>query len=120
MALVPSLLWVAIGVAPIVTLFFYGFFTLGTCMLMDPFDTESGFDTDSFLSSTMMATQSIETNVPLGRSGWCPNLASAGDAGTFVGSNQGLKGDLSMQGSRQLNGEPHGSSKQRRGKGKSK
>ena len=62
-ALVPSLLWVAIGVAPIVTLFFYGFFTLGTCMLMDPFDTESGFDTDSFLSSTMMATQSIETGL---------------------------------------------------------
>ena len=41
-----------IPVAPIVTLFFYGFFTLGTHMLMDPFETTGGFDTDSFLSST--------------------------------------------------------------------
>ena len=41
-ALVPSLLWVAIVITPIVTLFFYGFFTLGTAMLMDPFVKDSG------------------------------------------------------------------------------
>ena len=41
-ALVPSLLWVAIVITPIVTLFFYGFFILGTAMLMDPFVKDSG------------------------------------------------------------------------------
>jgi hypothetical protein len=56
-ALVPSLLWVAVGIAPIVTLFFYGFFTLGTHMLMDPFETRGGFDTDKFLSSTLLSVQ---------------------------------------------------------------
>ena len=34
LALVPSLLWVAIFVAPLVTLFFYGFYLLGTNMLV--------------------------------------------------------------------------------------
>jgi len=65
MALVPALLWVAIIVAPIVTVFFYGFFTLGTSMLMDPFQQESGFDTNSFLDSNLLSMESIEQNVPI-------------------------------------------------------
>merc|ERR1712039_772278 len=64
-ALVPSLLWVAIPISPIVTLFFYGFFVLGTRMLMDPFQQESGFDTESMLTSNILSMESIERNVPL-------------------------------------------------------
>mmetsp|Transcript_82355 Transcript_82355/g.255969 ORF Transcript_82355/g.255969 Transcript_82355/m.255969 type:complete len:379 (+) Transcript_82355:110-1246(+) len=65
MALVPSLLWMAIVISPIVTLFFYGFFVLGTSMLMDPFQQDSGFDTNSFLESCILSMESIEQNVPL-------------------------------------------------------
>merc|ERR1719491_2926414 len=39
-ALVPTLLWIAIPISPIVTLFFYGFFRLGTSMLVDPFQRD--------------------------------------------------------------------------------
>jgi len=66
-ALVPSLLWTAIPISPIVTLFFYGFFRLGTSMLMDPFQKDSGFDTNSFLTANILNMESIERNVPLSR-----------------------------------------------------
>merc|ERR1712048_1152334 len=59
-ALVPSLLWVAIPISPIVTLFFYGFFVLGTRMLMDPFQQEAGFDTYSILTSNMLSMEELE------------------------------------------------------------
>merc|ERR1719189_1838593 len=62
-ALVPSLLWSAIPIAPIVTLFFYGFFRLGT-MLMDPFK-DHGFDTGSILVGCVLSMESLERNVPL-------------------------------------------------------
>lgn len=65
LALVPSLLWMAVIVAPIVSLFFYGFFRLGTTMLMDPFQKDSGFDTQSFLASNILSMESIERHVPL-------------------------------------------------------
>lgn len=65
-ALVPSLLWIAIPISPIVTLFFYGFFRLGTSMLVDPFQTDYGFDTDSILAGCILSMESIERNVPLG------------------------------------------------------
>mmetsp|Transcript_15057 Transcript_15057/g.32413 ORF Transcript_15057/g.32413 Transcript_15057/m.32413 type:complete len:444 (+) Transcript_15057:170-1501(+) len=64
-ALVPSLLWVAIPVAPLVTLFFYGFFRLGTAVLMDPFQTESGFNTQALLTASLLNMESLERNVPL-------------------------------------------------------
>ena len=64
-ALVPSLLWAAVAVSPVVTLFFYGFFTLGTSMLMDPFVKDSGFDTLAFIKATMLSMDSLERNVPL-------------------------------------------------------
>merc|ERR1719189_1863522 len=64
-ALVPSLLWVAIPIAPIVTLFFYGFFRLGTSMLVDPFQKDYGFDTDSILAGCILSMESLERNVPL-------------------------------------------------------
>ena len=57
---------------------------------MEPFDSESGFDTDSFLSSTIMAMQAIETNVPLGRSHWHPGnpaAAAAAAASSASGDN---------------------------------
>ena len=66
-ALVPSLLWAAVAVSPVVTLFFYGFFTLGTSMLMDPFVKDSGFDTLAFIKATMLSMDSLERNVPLRR-----------------------------------------------------
>ena len=66
-ALVPSLLWAAVLVEPVVTLFFYGFFTLGTTMLMDPFVKDSGFDTAAFMSATMLNMDSLERNIPLRR-----------------------------------------------------
>jgi len=65
LALVPSLLWVAIPVAPLVTLFFYGFFRLGTTMLMDPFQKDSGFDTEALLMASILNMESLERNVPL-------------------------------------------------------
>lgn len=67
LALVPSLLWIAIPIAPIVTLFFYGFFQLGTSMLMDPFQKDSGFDTDALLAASILSMESLEQNVPLSR-----------------------------------------------------
>jgi hypothetical protein len=39
-------------------------------MLMDPFETTGGFDTDGFLSSTLLSVQSMENTVPLGRDEW--------------------------------------------------
>ena len=66
-ALVPSLLWAAVAVSPVVTLFFYGFFTLGTSMLMDPFVKDSGFDTLAFIKATKLSMDSLERNVPLRR-----------------------------------------------------
>ena len=105
-ALVPSLLWVAIVITPIVTHVLYGFFILGTAMLMDPFVKDSGaprrpppkararrrdppppppatpahpslgragaragFDTKTFMTSTMLNMESLERNVPLRRRG---------------------------------------------------
>jgi len=65
-AFVPSLLWFSVVISPLLTFFFFGFFSLGTTMLMDPFVKESGFDTESFLTSTILNMQSLETNVPLG------------------------------------------------------
>jgi len=65
-ALVPSMFWVAVFVSPVVTLFFYGFFKLGTSMLMDPFKQDSGFDSTSMLSSSILCMDSLERNVPLG------------------------------------------------------
>jgi len=67
MALVPSLLWIAIPISPIVTFFFYGFLRLGTSMLMDPFQKDSGFDTTSLLTSTVLNMESLERSVPLGQ-----------------------------------------------------
>lgn len=64
-ALVPSLLWIAIPIAPIVTLFFYGFFRLGTSMLMDPFQQDSGFDTHAILAASILNMESLEQHVPL-------------------------------------------------------
>lgn len=64
-ALVPSLLWVAIPIAPLVTLFFYGFFCLGTRMLMDPFQDPSGFDTEALLAASVLNMESLTENVPL-------------------------------------------------------
>lgn len=64
-ALVPPLLWVAVVMSPIVTFFFMGFYTLGTTMLMDPFVLDSGFDTKTFLTSTLLNMQSLERHVPL-------------------------------------------------------
>merc|ERR1719436_340309 len=66
-ALVPSLLWMAIPISPVVTLFFYGFFVLGTAMLMDPFASEAGFDTHSMLTSNILSMEELEWNVPLDR-----------------------------------------------------
>jgi len=64
-ALVPSLSFTAVPVAPIVTLFFYGFFKLGTSVLMDPFTKDSGFDTAQFLTSNLLTMESVERTVPL-------------------------------------------------------
>merc|ERR1719382_1220033 len=65
LGLVPALLWIAVWIAPVVTFFFYGFFVLGTCMLMDPFQKDSGFDTESMLTANILSMESIERNVPL-------------------------------------------------------
>eukprot|EP00933_Yihiella_yeosuensis_P072164 TRINITY_DN8048_c0_g1_i1.p1 TRINITY_DN8048_c0_g1~~TRINITY_DN8048_c0_g1_i1.p1 ORF type:complete len:401 (-),score=60.99 TRINITY_DN8048_c0_g1_i1:193-1395(-) len=78
--LVPSLLWMAIPIAPIVTLFFHGFFRLGTSVLLDPFQKDSGFDTTSLLSSSVMCMESLEEHVPLQRAWQGPPAPSMSDA----------------------------------------
>mmetsp|Transcript_11164 Transcript_11164/g.16752 ORF Transcript_11164/g.16752 Transcript_11164/m.16752 type:complete len:128 (+) Transcript_11164:3-386(+) len=64
-ALVPKLLWVAILISPIVSLFFYGFFRLGSSMLMEPFQQDSGFDSDALLKSAIHTMRSLEQTVPV-------------------------------------------------------
>lgn len=77
-ALVPSLLWIAIPISPIVTLFFYGFFRLGTSMLADPFQRDYGFDTDSILGGCILSMESLEQNVPLEWAGRPPVMGGGG------------------------------------------
>lgn len=89
-ALVPSLLWVAIAISPIVTLFFYGTFVLGTAMLMDPFVKDSGFDTKTFMTSTMINMESLERNVPLSR--------RRGPSERLANANAELSKEMSMSG----------------------
>ena len=69
-ALVSQLLWVAPFVSAFVTLFFYGFFILGTKILLDPFSSavgaeEGGFDTSSFFEDTVEIVEGINSRVGL-------------------------------------------------------
>jgi hypothetical protein len=69
-ALVSQLLWVAPFVSSFVTLFFYGFFVLGTKILLDPFSDqvgtdEGGFDTASFFEDTVEVLESINARIPI-------------------------------------------------------
>ena len=72
-ALVCKLLWVAPVVSGFFTLFFYGFFVLGTKILLDPFESEfeeGGFDTAGLFTSTVKSVETILESVPIGdRSG---------------------------------------------------
>merc|ERR1740121_3624312 len=67
LALVHKLRWIAIPIAPVVTLFFYDCFRLGFSMLMDPFQKDSGFDTNTLITSNILTMASLEQNVPLAR-----------------------------------------------------
>eukprot|EP01062_Namystynia_karyoxenos_P074715 TRINITY_DN71693_c0_g1_i1.p1 TRINITY_DN71693_c0_g1~~TRINITY_DN71693_c0_g1_i1.p1 ORF type:complete len:441 (+),score=140.28 TRINITY_DN71693_c0_g1_i1:88-1410(+) len=62
--LVPSILWVAPLVTPLVTFFFYGTFVLTTEILLDPFRAVEGFATTSFLESGLLSLHNLEKEVP--------------------------------------------------------
>lgn len=71
-ALVCKLLWVAPIVSGFFTLFFYGFFLLGTKILLDPFEAafeEGGFDTVNLFEDTVTTLQTIIDSVPVGEAG---------------------------------------------------
>merc|ERR1712080_733547 len=100
LALVHKLLWIAMPIAPVVTLFFYGFFKLGFSMLMDPFQQDAGFDTNTFVTSNILTCASLERNVPLARAvgevreGGMPSLIPA-----FEMQNAGGRSTLRRRGS---------------------
>jgi len=69
LALVPKLMWMSCIVSPFLTLFFYGFYVLGTSILLDPFrkdeKSEEGFNTRAFFTGTTETSRDINAFVPL-------------------------------------------------------